>query len=73
MSYVFVTFLTTTDALDFEEILKGKIPFWLVPVPREISHSCGIAARFTETPIQEVQELIEKHGLRIDRILRITR
>lgn len=73
MTYIYVTFHTTHDALDFEEHLKGTLPFWLVPVPRELSHHCGIAARFTEVELEEVQRLIDEHGAAYDQIHKLTR
>lgn len=74
MTYIYITFKTTNDALDFEEQLKGLLPFWLVPVPRELSHNCGIAARFTEeVPEDNIRKAILDQGLSIDGFHKVTR
>lgn len=68
-SYYFVTFETTHHALRFEKILKGKgISLTLLPVPRRISSSCGIAARFLPEALQTVKELIGAHDLQMDKL-----
>lgn len=44
--YFMITFPSVHHALRFESRMKGTgISFQLVPVPREISSSCGVAAR----------------------------
>lgn len=73
MTYIYVTFKTTNDALNFEEILKNTLPFWLVPVPRELTHNCGIAARFKDIDLQSVEALIKEHDVAYDMIHKITR
>lgn len=73
MTYIYVTFKTTNDALNFEEILKNTIPFWLVPVPRELTHNCGIAARFTDLDQAEIEKLINDYQVNYDKIHKITR
>lgn len=73
MTYTYVTFKTTNDALNFEETLKNSLPFWLVPVPRELSHSCGIAARFKEIDSVIIEEAIALHNLSFDQIHKLTR
>ena len=73
MTYVYVTFKTTNDALNFEENFKNILPFWLVPVPRELSHSCGISARFSDIEITKLENLINNKNLNFDKIHKITR
>ena len=73
MTYIYVTFKTTHEALNFEELLKGRLPFWLVPVPRELSHHCGIAARFADVEISDVEKLIAEQGASFDKIHKLTR
>ena len=47
-NYCVATFHSVHDALHFEKIIKAnKLDVQLIPVPREISSSCGIAARFS--------------------------
>lgn len=52
-SYGLVTFPTTHNALHAEKVLDDlDIPFIVVPTPREISASCGLAVRFFEQQLQ---------------------
>jgi hypothetical protein len=68
-SYYIVTFETTHHALKFEKALKGKsIPLTLLPVPRRLSSSCGIAARFFPDVLNSVKELIGSHDLQLDKL-----
>ena len=73
MTYIYVTFKTTNDALNFEEHFKNVLPFWLVSVPRELSHSCGISARFKDIEVDELEKLIISNQLNFDQIHKITR
>ena len=73
MTYIYVTFKTTNDALNFEENFKKVLPFWLVPVPRELSHSCGISARLKDIDIRKLEGLIKDNNLNYDQIHKITR
>jgi len=73
LTYIYVTFKTTNDALNFEEQLKNTLPFWLVPVPRELTHNCGIAARFKDIEQSDVENLIKIHDANFDMIHKITK
>lgn len=73
MTYIYVTFKTTNDALNFEEDFKNILPFWLVPVPRELSHSCGISARFSDIEPEDLEKLIKDNNLNFDKIHKVTR
>jgi hypothetical protein len=66
---IVITFPSTFWALKFEKICKeiGK-PIKIVPVPREISSSCGISALFNKDILQEIYEIIKKHCLEIEDI-----
>ncbi len=65
---IVVTFHQLTDALMFEESAKKKEPeFRLIPVPRKISSSCGLAAR-TEMSIEDVQKILDAEGIESDGI-----
>ncbi len=45
-AYTVITFHTTTEAMAFERAcLAEGVPGRLIPVPREISSSCGLAFR----------------------------
>lgn len=58
MTYIYITFPSTHDALNFENTFKGQFPFRIVPVPREISTSCGIAARLEEKDSQSLEKAL---------------
>lgn len=65
---IVVTFHQLTDALMFEESAKKSEPeFRLIPVPRKISSSCGLAAR-TAMSIEEVQKILDAEGIESDGI-----
>ncbi|MDI3538189.1 MAG: hypothetical protein PWP12_377 [Bacillota bacterium] len=53
--YLVITFPNTHAALKFDSAFKEKGTAKLVPVPREISSSCGLAARL---PDQDAEKLI---------------
>lgn len=55
--YCVLTFHTTQYALSTEKILKEyNIPVKLMPVPRQVSSSCGIAA---EIPCEQKDKILK--------------
>ncbi|HHY60235.1 MAG TPA: DUF3343 domain-containing protein [Clostridia bacterium] len=69
MEYCVATFPCLHDALECEKTLKElKFQFQLIPVPREISSSCGLAVRFAPELLQDFQETIMKYQLSVDEI-----
>ena len=65
---IVLTFQQLTDALMFEESAKKKEPeFRLIPVPRKISSSCGLAAR-TAMSVEDVQKILDAEGIESDGI-----
>ena len=57
--YGVVLFYTTSAALRGEKILKAAgIVVKLIPVPRELSSSCGISLRFLWPDADRIQELL---------------
>ncbi|MFR7835579.1 MAG: DUF3343 domain-containing protein [Ezakiella sp.] len=65
---IVVTFHQLTDALMFEESAKKKEPeFRLIPGPRKISSSCGLAAR-TAMSVEDVQKILDAEGIESDGI-----
>lgn len=65
---IVVTFHQLTDALMFEESAKKNEPeFRLIPVPRKISSSCGLAAR-TAMSIEGIQKILDAEGIESDGI-----
>ncbi len=69
MEYCVATFPSVYEALHFEKVLKGEnIPVELIPVPREISSSCGIAAKFDLDLKNQVEAVIASKNLAVDQI-----
>lgn len=57
--YHVLTFYSTYQAIKFESIYKNsQINLTLMPVPREISSSCGIAAKITGMQIEGLAEVV---------------
>lgn len=66
-----ITFHTTTDAMEMEEICKkihadGR----LIPVPRMISAGCGLAWCAEPESEKEIKEIIRQYGIRYQDIHR---
>jgi hypothetical protein len=67
--YCVVTFYSTHLALKFERMLNQKeIEVKIIPVPREISASCGLAGRFLKENEDEVFLLCEENKIDYDYI-----
>lgn len=66
-NYCVITFEVTQHALIFEKAMKNiDCEIKLMPVPRQISSSCGTAARIPCEKKDEILELCEKEDLPID-------
>lgn len=70
--YCIVTFHTTNHALTFEKVFREKgIDVKLMPVPRQVSSSCGTAAQFPcELKDKIITMCLEQH-IEIDEIHKI--
>lgn len=69
MQYCVVTFHSVHDALYFEKSLKKlSLDLQMIPVPREISSSCGIAAKFSLENRPQFERAILDLGLEIEKI-----
>lgn len=68
-SYCVLTFHTTHHALNSEKVLKEYgIPVKLIPVPRQVSSSCGIAAEFPCDEKDRIQLICKQHHIEVDDI-----
>lgn len=57
-AYCYITFPTTFSALHAESILKKTdLSFKMVPVPRFISSSCGIAIRCYNNDVEHIRNI----------------
>lgn len=67
--YFLLTFPSVHHAIKFESKLRGKLPYLrLVPVPRELSSSCGVAAKVFGSKVEEIKCSIEENELEYDSI-----
>ena len=73
MTYTYITFSSTHDALTFNNTFKGQFPFRIVPVPREISTSCGIAVRLNEEDSKTLEYALKKYPIIYEEIYKITK
>ena len=70
--YCVLTFHTTHYALNTEKVLKEKnIPVKLMPVPRQVSSSCGIAAEIPCEEKEKVLLLCHEHHIEFDDVYQI--
>ena len=65
--YRIISFQTTTEAIAMEKKCgKMHIPGRLIPTPREISASCGLAWRMTEEEYMAYEEMMNQLDLEYD-------
>lgn len=68
-SYCVLTFHTTNYALEFERKAKAEgIDVKLMPVPRQISTSCGTAARIPCDKEPEILAFCERERIEFDSV-----
>ncbi len=72
MTTFLVTFQSTSHAIRFEKAMResGYEPF-SIPVPREISTSCGIAVRLTGKDANFIKDIVTDSGLQFDKLYEI--
>jgi len=64
-----ITFHSVHDALTGEKVIRRlNVPVQLIPVPRDISSSCGIAARVNCEDRSALEAILAGGGLEIDAI-----
>jgi hypothetical protein len=72
-NYYVATFHSVSQALRFEKtMLSLNTPVKLIPVPRIISSSCGIAARFSPELLPEVTHRVESGEAELDDVFLFT-
>ncbi len=70
--FILFTFYSTHLALEFERTLQSKNIFVkLIPVPRKISSSCGLAGKIDETDISEVKEICIENDIEFEEIYKV--
>lgn len=69
-----ITFKSTNYAIGAEAAFKTtNLKFRMIPTPREISHSCGLAIKFSLEDLEEVKSTIKENNLNIDSIFKIVK
>ncbi|MEI7884842.1 MAG: DUF3343 domain-containing protein [Clostridia bacterium] len=68
MEYAVITFNSISDALTFEKVAfsEASFHFNLIPIPREISSSCGVVARLAVEDLKLAESLIEAKQLTVN-------
>ena len=67
--YYFVTFKSTHDVLKFDkEVTLEGYKTIIMPVPRNISFSCGLAVRLGIEDIENIKQLIKEKSISIDNL-----
>lgn len=67
-----MTFKSTHSALRFEKVIKDNNLYTrMVPVPRQISTSCGIAGKIEEEEMKEIIDICREHKLDFDKICKV--
>jgi len=71
-NYSIATFHSTHLALKFEKLLKDNdLTVKIIPVPRQISASCGLAGRFLSDDYEKLLKLINQNISDIDEVYQI--
>ncbi|PKM83580.1 MAG: hypothetical protein CVU88_02245 [Firmicutes bacterium HGW-Firmicutes-13] len=66
-SYYVATFYSTNYALKCEKILKTKnLNIKLIPVPRQVSSNCGLAARFSPECLSIFLDLCKEGTIEVE-------
>lgn len=73
-TYGVLTFKSTHFTIQAEKILKDKeIIFKIIPTPREITISCGLAILFSLDDLDRVKSIIKDENINIDSIYKYTK
>jgi hypothetical protein len=68
-TYCVATFHSVSQALRFEKLLLSlNLSVKLLPVPRILSSSCGIAARFPQNMLPEVEKLAQAQQADVEEV-----
>ena len=66
MDYCLITFSSSNGAIQAQRVLKGHLPFQVMPVLREVSASCGIALRLAPDAVEQARSVRSRSELRAD-------
>jgi hypothetical protein len=69
---VIATFDNTHHALRFEKMLKeNEIKLTVMPVPREVSASCGLSVKFSLEKLENIKALAADHEILVKKYYEI--
>ncbi|MDN5294367.1 MAG: hypothetical protein PWQ91_1454 [Eubacteriales bacterium] len=72
--YCAVTFPSTHHALKAEKVLEAAgVDFLIIPVPRHISASCGLAVKIFCSARDEVSRILQEAGVVVEGIYEVRR
>jgi len=72
--YCVVVFPSTSQALKAEKVLKSvEAEFVMMPTPREISTSCGLAVKFRPQKTDEYCQVLAESQVLIEGVYHISR
>ncbi|MFW5986429.1 MAG: DUF3343 domain-containing protein [Halanaerobiales bacterium] len=72
MDVTVITFHSTHDALECERIIKDNgYECELIPVPRQLSVSCGLAGRVEDHQLTVIRKLLKGNNLEYSGIYRV--
>lgn len=67
---LFITFSNTTQAMNMEECCsKYGLPGQLVPVPRDIKASCGLAWKTTPEQKEPLAQMMKREKIRPEKFV----
>ena len=71
--YYVIVFSTTNFVIQAESVVKSKkIPYQIMPTPREITLSCGMAIRFDKSNLNDIAEIVKAGEITIKDVYRIS-
>lgn len=74
MKTCYITFHSVSDSLKFEKAVQQEaLDVKLVPVPREISSSCGVAAMFPPEIRKDVEAFLARAPFTVEQIHELER
>lgn len=70
--YGVFTFISTSQALKAERVLKdAAADFLMMPTPREISTSCGLAVKIAEGDLENCYQTLLNNRVQVDGAFRV--
>lgn len=74
MDYYVVTFYSTNYALKIERIMKkNDLNIKLIPVPRQVSSNCGLAARLDPEDYPFFKDLYKEGVIEVEGVYKVSK